>query len=61
MEGRGLASCFTDLLERLLARGVRFVTLAEAAQQFGHDAGNSPLAMGELPGRAGEVAIQGHA
>ena len=59
MEGRGLAICFSDLLERLMARGARFVTLAEAAQEFGHDAATSSLAMGELPGRAGKVAIQG--
>lgn len=59
MEGRGLAPCFTDLLERLLALGVRFITLAEAAREFGRDANDAPLAMGELPGRAGRVAIQG--
>lgn len=59
MEGRGLAPCFTDLLERLLARGARFVTLAEAAEEFGRSASHAPLAMGEIPGRAGRVAIQG--
>lgn len=59
MEGRGLAPCFSNLLERLLARGVRFITLAEAAELFGRNAGDAPLAMGELPGRAGKVALQG--
>ena len=59
MEGRGLAPCFTDLLERLLAAGSRFVTLAEVAEEFRQNALDAPLAMGELPGRAGRVAIQG--
>jgi peptidoglycan/xylan/chitin deacetylase (PgdA/CDA1 family) len=59
MEGRSLAPCFSSLLERLLARGVRFITLAEAAELFGRNAGDAPLAMGELPGRAGKVALQG--
>lgn len=59
MEGRGLAPSFTDLLERLLARGARFLTLAEAAEEYGRNAPDAPLAMGELPGRAGRVAIQG--
>jgi undecaprenyl phosphate-alpha-L-ara4FN deformylase len=60
MEGRGMAPCFNSLLERLLARGVRFVTLAEAVELFGRNAGDAPLAMGELPGRAGKVALQGN-
>ena len=59
MEGRGLSECFADLLERLIAKGARFMTLAEAAEQFRSHAVTAPLAMGELPGRAGEVAIQG--
>jgi peptidoglycan/xylan/chitin deacetylase (PgdA/CDA1 family) len=59
VEGRGLADCFADLLERLLAGGARFITLAEAAEQFGRHAVTAPLAMGELPGRAGDVALQG--
>lgn len=59
MEGRSLAPCFTALIERLLAAGARFVTLAEAAREFGDKAGAAPLAMGELPGRAGKVALQG--
>lgn len=60
LEGMGLAPCFTALLERLLARGVRFLTLAEAAQEYGRNAADAPLAMGELPGRAGRVALQGY-
>jgi undecaprenyl phosphate-alpha-L-ara4FN deformylase len=59
MEGRGMATCFSSLLERLLERGVRFVTLAEVVELFGRNAGDAPLAMGELPGRAGKVALQG--
>jgi peptidoglycan/xylan/chitin deacetylase (PgdA/CDA1 family) len=60
MEGRSLAGVFDDLLVRLKERGCRFVTLAEAAAEA--DAGDPPrcvLTMGELPGRAGLVALQG--
>ncbi|MCM2358345.1 MAG: polysaccharide deacetylase family protein [Geobacteraceae bacterium] len=60
MEGRSLATSFADLLERLLARGARFLTLAAAAQEYGRNAADAPLAMGELPGRAGRVALQGY-
>ena len=59
MEGRAMAPQFTVLLERLRAEGARFVTLAEAAAEFGGEAHDSPLAMGGLPGRAGLVALQG--
>jgi undecaprenyl phosphate-alpha-L-ara4FN deformylase len=59
LEGRGLADRFANLLARLLERGARFVTLAEAAAEFGPAAADARLAMGELPGRAGKVAIQG--
>jgi peptidoglycan/xylan/chitin deacetylase (PgdA/CDA1 family) len=59
LEGKALASLFEDLLERLQARGVRFVTLAEAADEFRRNAPDAPLAMGEIPGRAGRVAVQG--
>jgi len=59
LEGKSLAPLFTDLLERLLARGARFMTLAEAAEEFGRNAADAPLAMGEIAGRAGRVAIQG--
>ena len=59
LEGKALAPLFTDLLERLMAIGTRFITLAEAAEEYGRDAVDSPLAMGEIPGRAGRVAVQG--
>lgn len=60
LEGGVLSPVFIDLLERLQAKGCRFVTLAEAAEEAHR--GEIPccrLAMGELLGRAGEVAIQG--
>jgi peptidoglycan/xylan/chitin deacetylase (PgdA/CDA1 family) len=58
MEGGLLADVFTDLLQRLLAAGVRFVTLATAAEEFGSAAPACTIEMGELPGRAGDVALQ---
>lgn len=60
LEGKAVAPLFSDLLERLVERDVRFVTLAEAAGEFGPNAPDSPLAMGEIAGRAGRVAIQGN-
>jgi peptidoglycan/xylan/chitin deacetylase (PgdA/CDA1 family) len=59
LEGKALAPLFIDLLERLTSRDVRFVTLAEAAEEFRRSAPEAPLAMGEIPGRAGRVAVQG--
>jgi undecaprenyl phosphate-alpha-L-ara4FN deformylase len=59
MEGGVMADSFFNLVERLQRKGARFVTLAEAAAQFGANAPDAELAMGELPGRAGLVAIQG--
>jgi undecaprenyl phosphate-alpha-L-ara4FN deformylase len=59
MEGKSMAAAFTDLLKRLQDRGTRFVTLAEAAEEYGGNATDAPLSMGELPGRAGKVALQG--
>jgi peptidoglycan/xylan/chitin deacetylase (PgdA/CDA1 family) len=59
LEGKSLAPLFIDLLERLKSLHVRFVTLAEAAEEFGRNAADAPLAMGEIPGRAGRVAVQG--
>ena len=59
LEGKALAPLFIDLLERLKVLDVRFVTLAEAAQEFGRNAADAPLVMGEIAGRAGRVAIQG--
>lgn len=60
LEGGVLAPVFIDLLERLRAREARFVTLGEVAEEIRR--GSAPrceLTMGELPGRAGNVAIQG--
>ncbi|MBJ6723282.1 4-deoxy-4-formamido-L-arabinose-phosphoundecaprenol deformylase [Geomesophilobacter sediminis] len=59
MEGGVMADAFRNLLVRLKDAGVRFVTLAEVAAEFGSSAPDAPLTMGELPGRAGNVAIQG--
>jgi peptidoglycan/xylan/chitin deacetylase (PgdA/CDA1 family) len=59
MEGGILADVFVDLLEKLSAQDVRFITLDQAAEEFGKNAPSCTLTMGELPGRAGDVAIQG--
>jgi peptidoglycan/xylan/chitin deacetylase (PgdA/CDA1 family) len=59
MEGGVMAQSFVTLLERLQAAGVRFVTLGEAAAAYREGAPAAALNMGELPGRAGLVAIQG--
>ncbi len=59
LEGMALAPQFAALLERLKARGARFITLAQATEEFGRNAPDAPLAMGEISGRAGRVAIQG--
>jgi peptidoglycan/xylan/chitin deacetylase (PgdA/CDA1 family) len=58
LEGGILADIFIDLLERLCSQGVRFITLAQAAAEYGADAPVCELVMGELPGRAGDVALQ---
>jgi peptidoglycan/xylan/chitin deacetylase (PgdA/CDA1 family) len=58
LEGNVMASRFSDLLQRLLERGARFITLLEAAGEFGGKAAESSIAMGELPGRVGGVALQ---
>lgn len=59
MEGGVMADSFRDLLARMKDAGARFVTLAEAAAACRASAPEAPLSMGELPGRAGDVAIQG--
>ena len=59
MEGGVMAGSFVELLARLQEAGARFVTLGEAAAGCRAQAPDAPLAMGELPGRAGLVAIQG--
>jgi peptidoglycan/xylan/chitin deacetylase (PgdA/CDA1 family) len=58
IEGGLQAELFIDLLERLTSAGVRFVTLAEAAEEYGPSAPYAILEMGELPGREGKVALQ---
>ena len=59
LEGKATASTFVELLERLKTLGCRFVTLAQAVEEFGKNAPDSPLSMGEIQGRAGVVALQG--
>lgn len=58
MEGGVIRDSFIRLLERFAADGIRCVTLAEAARQVAA-APACRIFMGEIPGRAGEVAIQG--
>ncbi len=58
LEGNALKETFVDLLERLSAQNVRFVTLAEAAAEFGSDAPDNELKMGYIEGRAMPVALQ---
>jgi len=60
MEGMKLDQVFIDLLRRLRLINARFVTLAEASEEA--EQARPPaclLAMGQLPGRAGLVAMQG--
>lgn len=59
MEGGVMSSSFSELLARLQGAGARFLTLGEAAAAVKDRAPDAPLSMGELPGRAGLVAIQG--
>lgn len=59
MEGGILSGVFIDLLKKLVAAGATFITLAEAARAQLSSAPACTLEMGELPGRAGDVAIQG--
>lgn len=59
MEGGVMADSFVALIERLQQAGARFITLGEAAKLYRETAPDKVLAMGELPGRAGQVAIQG--
>lgn len=58
LEGGRLSRTFVDLLEKLTAAGVSFIRLDEAAARFGTDAPASTLVMGEIAGRAGQVALQ---
>lgn len=59
LEGGTFSGVFSELLKKLLAADVRFITLAEAAGEYGAAAPACTLEMGELPGRPGNVAIQG--
>jgi len=58
LEGGVIRNSFIRLLECFAADGIRCVTLAEAASQVAV-APACRLYMGEIPGRAGKVAIQG--
>jgi peptidoglycan/xylan/chitin deacetylase (PgdA/CDA1 family) len=58
LEGGAIRASFIRLLEGLAVRGIRCITLAEAA----HRTVRAPacqLVMDEIPGRAGKVAVQG--
>ncbi len=59
VEGKVMAPVFTALLKALGDRGCRFLTLAEAAAESAPGAADHIVSMGEIPGRAGLVAIQG--
>jgi len=59
LEGNALSKTFVELLERLAERNVRFVTLAEAAAEFGENAPTCELRMDYVEGRAMPVAMQG--
>lgn len=58
LEGGAIRPAFNRLLEGLCQAGIRCITLAEAAKDI-TDAPACRMYMGELPGRAGQVAIQG--
>lgn len=58
LEGNAIRQSFIRLLERLRQEGVHFITLGQAAHSI--DAVPAcEMRMGEIPGRAGNVAIQG--
>jgi undecaprenyl phosphate-alpha-L-ara4FN deformylase len=59
LEGNALCSTFIELLKRLAARNVRFLTITEAADEYGADAPTCELKMGYIKGRAMPVAMQG--
>jgi peptidoglycan/xylan/chitin deacetylase (PgdA/CDA1 family) len=58
MEGGIMSRSFSELIARLQGAGASFVTLGEVASAVRNQAPDAPLYMGELPGRAGLVAIQ---
>ncbi|MBF0524810.1 MAG: 4-deoxy-4-formamido-L-arabinose-phosphoundecaprenol deformylase [Deltaproteobacteria bacterium] len=61
IEGRGYLNDFLSIIRVLQDRGAGFVTLEEVAANLppGDDLPSSPVVMGFLPGRAGQVALQG--
>jgi undecaprenyl phosphate-alpha-L-ara4FN deformylase len=59
LEGGIFADVFSELLKKLVAAGARFITLAEAAKEQAATAPVCALSMGLIPGRVGNVAIQG--
>jgi hypothetical protein len=59
LEGGSIRAAFVRLLERFQADGVRCITLGEAAREI-ISAPACELFMGAIPGRAGNVAIQGN-
>ncbi|MBU5612686.1 polysaccharide deacetylase family protein [Geomonas azotofigens] len=61
LEGNALLATFEDLLSRLTGRGVRLMTLGEAAAAYGAGAPDCAVAMGLTAGRAMPVALQGPA
>jgi len=59
LEGMSQSMVFVALLRSLRERGARFITLSQAAEEsLPFTPPTSVLCMGELPGRAGLVAIQ---
>lgn len=58
LEGGAIRKSFVRLLERFRSEGVRCITLGAAAAEISA-APDCELFMGEIPGRAGKVAIQG--
>jgi peptidoglycan/xylan/chitin deacetylase (PgdA/CDA1 family) len=60
LEGLTMQVTLTELLERLTTHNIRFITLAEAAREAKlHIPADYELIMGEIPGRADTVALQG--
>jgi peptidoglycan/xylan/chitin deacetylase (PgdA/CDA1 family) len=58
LEGNAYSQTFSDLLEQLTGKGARFVTLAEAAEEYADDAPSCELQMSYTGGRAMPVAVQ---
>lgn len=59
LEGNAIRQSFVRLLEGFRQDGVRCITLGEAMAECAAEAQECELKMGEIPGRAGLVAIQG--